>query len=195
MSVVDEIKQRLDIVEFIGSYVPLQKAGRNYKGLCPFHSEKTPSFIVFPENQGWHCFGACSTGGDIFSFVMRRENMDFPEALRFLAERAGVDLRPLDDVEIEQRNELERLRAANAAAADYYHRVLMESPQGEGARRYLERRGVTRETMAAFQLGYALPAWHALEETLTREKIARDDLLTAGLLSENESGNIYDRFR
>lgn len=90
MTVVDEIKERLDIVEYINQYVPLKKAGRNYQGLCPFHAEKTPSFIVFPETQSWHCFGACGTGGDIFNFLMRRENIDFPEALRQLAGRAGI---------------------------------------------------------------------------------------------------------
>ena len=131
MNPTEEIKQRLDIVEFINSYVPLQKAGRNYKGLCPFHPEKTPSFIVFPETQGWHCFGACSTGGDIFTFVMRRENMDFSEALHFLAEKAGVVLHPLDVDEIQQKDELDRLRAANAAAARRCYHVLMEAAQGE----------------------------------------------------------------
>jgi DNA primase len=125
MSVVDEIKQRIDIVDLIGGYTPLQKAGRNYKGLCPFHSEKTPSFIVFPETGTWHCFGACSTGGDAFTFVMRRENMDFSEALRFLAERTGVQLTPLDDVELEARDEEARLRPSmppppNIGTASWY---------------------------------------------------------------------------
>jgi DNA primase len=94
MSVVDEVKDRLDIVEVIQPYVPLKKAGRNYKGLCPFHAEKTPSFVVFPETGTWHCFGACGTGGDVFAFVMKQENLDFGEALRNLAQRAGVELEP-----------------------------------------------------------------------------------------------------
>ncbi len=195
MNPTEEIKQRLDIVEFIGSYVPLQKAGRNYKGLCPFHTEKTPSFIVFPESQGWHCFGACSTGGDIFTFVMRRENMDFSEALHFLADKAGVALQPLDVEEIHQKDELDRLRAVNAAAAQYYHHVLMETPQGEPAREYLEKRGVARETMAAFQLGYAVDDWHLLEEALKHAHFSSQDILTAGLTSKGDRGNIYDRFR
>ncbi len=195
MSVVDEIKRRLDIVEFIGSYVPLQKAGRNFKALCPFHTEKTPSFIVFAETQSWHCFGACSTGGDILSFAMRQENMTFSEALRFLAERAGVSLRPLDGEEAKRKDEIDRLRAANSAAAQHYHRVLMAATAGEPAVRYLEGRGVSRETMATFQLGYAVDDWHDLEQHLRRAGISQPDMLAAGLLSESDSGNVYDRFR
>ena len=195
MSVVDEIKRRLDIVEFIGSYVPLQKAGRNFKALCPFHTEKTPSFIVFAETQSWHCFGACSTGGDIFGFAMRQENMTFSEALRFLAERAGVSLRPLDGEEAKRKDEIDRLRAVNSAAAQHYHRVLMEAPAGKPAVRYLEGRGVSRETMATFQLGYAVDDWHDLEQHLRRAGISQPDMLAAGLLGESDSGNVYDRFR
>lgn len=195
MSVVDEIKRRLDIVEFIGSYAPLQKAGRNFKALCPFHTEKTPSFIVFAETQSWHCFGACSTGGDIFSFAMRQENMTFSEALRFLAERAGVSLRPLDGEEAKRKDEIDRLRAVNSAAAQHYHRVLMAAPAGKSAVRYLEGRGVSRETMATFQLGYAVDDWHDLEQHLRRAGISQPDMLAAGLLSESDSGNVYDRFR
>jgi len=195
MSVVDEVKERIDIVELVGGYVALQKAGRNYKGLCPFHTEKTPSFIVFPDSQNWHCFGACSTGGDIFTFIMRRENLDFPGALRFLADKAGIQLTPLDDEALRQKDERERLRALNAAAAQYYHGQLMHAPRGQGAREYLERRGVTRETMAAFQLGYAPDDWHGLERHLQRERYTLDDALTAGVLTKNEAGNVYDRFR
>jgi len=195
MSIVDEIKQRLDIVEFISGYLPLQKAGRNYKGLCPFHSEKTPSFVVFADSQSWHCFGACSTGGDILSFVMRRENMDFPEALRLLAEKAGIEIRPLDAEELRQRDEWDRLRALNAEAAQYYYHVLVESPRAEAARRYLERRGVNRETWGTFQLGYAPQDWHLAEEHLRRQGYSAEDILAAGLTTEGDRGNVYDRFR
>ncbi|MBC7315212.1 MAG: DNA primase [Chloroflexi bacterium] len=195
MGVVDEIKQRLDIVEVVGGYVPLQKAGRNYKGLCPFHSEKTPSFIVFPDTQTWHCFGACGTGGDLFTFIMRRENLSFAEALRLLADRAGVRLEPLTPQQEEARQELDRLRAVNAAAAAYYHHILMDTPAGEAARHYLERRGVLAETMRAFQIGFAPAQWHALEEYLRQQRFAVSDMLAAGVLTKNESGAIYDRFR
>ncbi len=195
MSTVDEIKQRLDIVEVISGYVPLQKAGHNLKGLCPFHGEKTPSFIVFPETQTWHCFGACSTGGDVFTFIMRQENLEFPEALRLLADRAGVQVEPLTTGQREEHEELDRMRAINLAASSYYHHVLMESPAGQEARRYLERRGVLPETMRTFQLGYAPDEWHALEEHLVRLRYTRDELLAAGVLNKNEAGNIYDRFR
>jgi len=194
MGVVDEIKERLDIVDLISGYMSLKKAGRNYKGLCPFHTEKTPSFVVFPDTQSWHCFGACSTGGDIFGFVMRRENMDFSEALRFLAEKAGVELRPLDQAAQKQRSERDRLREVNAAAAQYYHSILMDSDQGAVGKHYFEHRGVTRETMAAFQLGYAPDEWHALGNHL-KNKFDPKDVLTAGLTVKNERGDVYDRFR
>jgi len=193
MSVVDEIKQRLDLVDVIGTYVPLVKAGRNYKGLCPFHSEKTPSFIVFPETQTWHCFGACGFGGDMFGFVMRRENVDFSEALRLLAERAGVQLAPLDSTG--QQDEVERLRAVNQAAAEHFARFLMESPQGAPGRDYLTRRGVRPETMRAFQLGFAPDEWQLLHDRLRAEGYSDADLLAAGLVAESENGRLYDRFR
>lgn len=195
MSTVDDIKARLDIVEVIGEYVPLQKAGHNFKGLCPFHSEKTPSFIVFPDTQTWHCFGACSTGGDLFTFIMRQERLEFAEALRLLAARAGVELAPLGEHQLAQRDELDRLRALNLAAAEYYHHLLVDSPAGQAARDYLERRGVQRETMRAFQLGYAPDQWHGLQERLQAQRYTVEEMLTAGVLSKNEAGAIYDRFR
>jgi len=195
MGVADEIKERLDIVEFISHYVPLKKAGHNYKGLCPFHTEKTPSFIVFPDTQSWHCFGACATGGDIFSFVMRRENMDFPEALRYLAERAGISLRPQTKADaLASQNKALLIEIAETAAG-YYHHLLLESDAGKHAKRYLERRGIQDATIAAFQLGYALDDWHALERYLVSRKYRVPDILAAGLLIEREDGAHHDRFR
>ncbi|MDI7275310.1 MAG: CHC2 zinc finger domain-containing protein, partial [Anaerolineae bacterium] len=129
MSAVDEVKQRLDIVEVISAYVPLKKAGRNYKGLCPFHSERTPSFIVFPDSQRWHCFGACGTGGDLLTFIMRRENLSFGEALKLLAARAGVELKPLTPEQEAEAEERRKLWDLNRQAAEYFHGVLSESDE------------------------------------------------------------------
>jgi len=195
VSVVDEIKQKLDIVDVVSAYVPLKKAGRNFKGLCPFHSEKTPSFIVFPETQNWHCFGACGTGGDVFSFIMKRENMDFREALRYLAKRAGVSLGPPSPEAARKEDERERLRRINAEAAQYYHRLLRESDEGARARDYLKERGIEDRTVQAFQLGYSQDRWDGLSRYLMGKGYSEADLLAAGLVSSRETGGIYDRCR
>ena len=139
MSVTDEIKDRLDIIDVISGYVPLKKAGHNYKGLCPFHNEKTPSFVVFPDTQGWHCFGACGIGGDIFTFVMKRENLDFGEALAMLAAKAGVELQPREAAASGDDAKLERLRAIVADAAGYFHYLLNKASEAVIARDYLAR--------------------------------------------------------
>lgn len=195
MSVVDEIKQRLDVVEVIGSYVALKKTGSTYKGLCPFHTEKTPSFVVFPDSQSWHCFGACSTGGDIFTFIMRHENLDFGEALKLLAQRAGIELEPLSTGAREHAEQLDRLRQVNALAASYYQQVLLESPEAAPARDYLERREVSAASLSTFQLGYALNDWHRVEHYLRSQGVSQQEAIDAGLLATSDSGNVYDRFR
>ena len=195
MSVVDEIKERLDIVDVISGYVSLKKAGRNFKGLCPFHAEKTPSFIVFPDTQSWHCFGACGTGGDVFSFIMKRENIEFGEALQLLAKRAGVELAPRGPAETAEEKRKERLREINAAAAQYFHNLLLQSSEGARAREYLARREIASETISAFQLGYALDAWEALKGHLVGRGYEVADILAAGLIIEREGGGYYDRFR
>jgi DNA primase len=196
MGVVDEIKERLDIVEMIQSYVPLKKAGRNYQGLCPFHTEKTPSFVVFPETGTWHCFGACATGGDILSFVMKRENLSFGEALQMLARRAGIELEPRSPRAAEAERRLDLLREINQAAATYFHHLLLESDEAARARSYLERRGLEAATLERFQLGYALDQWDGLLRYLSAKAYALPDLVEAGLIVEREdkSGH-YDRFR
>jgi DNA primase len=196
MSIVDEIKDRLDIVEVIQSYVPLKKAGRNYKGLCPFHAEKTPSFVVFPDTGTWHCFGACGTGGDAFTFIMQQENLDFGEALQTLAQRAGVELEPRSPQAAEAEKRLDLLRQINQAAATYFHHLLFNSDEAARARVYLEKRGLNRETIDRFQVGYGLDQWDGLLRYLTSKGYAPADLHEVGLLIEREDGSgYYDRFR
>ncbi len=196
MSAVDEVKQRLDIVQVISAYVPLKKAGRNYKGLCPFHSERTPSFIVFPDSQRWHCFGACGTGGDVVSFVMKRENLSFGEALKLLAARAGVQLQPPTPQQEAEADERRRLWDLNRQAAEYFHRLLVESSEAATARAYLEKRGLRPETLRAFQVGYARDDWQALGSHLKAMGWREEELLRAGLVIEREDGSgTYDRFR
>jgi len=196
MSVVDEIKDRLDIVEVIQSYVPLKKAGRNYKGLCPFHAEKTPSFVVFPDTGTWHCFGACGTGGDAFSFIMQQENLDFGEALQTLARRAGVELEARSPQAAEAEKRLDLLRQINLAAATYFHHLLFNSDEAARARAYLEKRGLNRQTIDRFQVGYSLDLWDGLLRYLTSKGYAPADLQEVGLIIEREDGSgYYDRFR
>ena len=138
MSIISEVKQRTDIVEVVSDYVSLRKAGRNLSGLCPFHSEKHPSFFIFPDQQTWHCFGACSSGGDVFSFIMKKEGIDFGQALRLLAQRAGITLSPPETPE-EAEDQKKRLFQINEAAAQYYHHLLLNTNAGEIARSYLRR--------------------------------------------------------
>ncbi len=195
MSVVDEIKARLDIVDVVGSYVQLKKAGRTFKGLCPFHSEKTPSFIVNPERQTWHCFGACGTGGDIFSFTQRAENVDFPGALRLLADRAGVEVTPRTPTAQAEDDARTRQYAVNNAAAQFFNSQLAHSPAAAGARAYLEKRQVDAATCERFGLGYAPDSWDGLLTALTARNYRVDDLAAAGLVVEREGGGYYDRFR
>ena len=197
MNATEEIKNRLDIVDIVGEHVQLRKSGRNYSGFCPFHTNtKTPSFYVFPETQGWHCFGACSEGGDIFSFVMKKNGWDFKEALVELAKRAGVTLeerRPTDKVK--QAAE-DRLLGLLDTAADYYHQLLLHAPQAEAARTYIDGRSLNEETLAAFRVGYALESWDAARTHFNGQGYSDEDLLAAGLLTENEERNTrYDRFR
>ncbi|MBI4497453.1 MAG: DNA primase [Chloroflexi bacterium] len=195
MSVVDEIKQRLDIVAVIARAVPLQKAGRSFRARCPFHEERTPSFYVFPDGQSWHCFGACGTGGDVFSFVMKRENFSFGEALRLLADEAGVALPERAAAEdAPGAAATTRLLAALEEAAQYYHQLLVSSAEAGEARSYLRGRGLTAETVRTFLLGYSPPVRNALHRLLGARGYSTDELVEAGLLIPGESG-VYDRFR
>jgi len=192
MGVIDEVKQRTDIVEVVGQYVRLTKSGRTLRGLCPFHSEKHPSFFVYPEQQSWHCFGACNTGGDIFSFIMKKEGIDFGEALRLLAQRAGVSLSSRFEPQAEGR---EKLYQVNKMAAQYFHNLLLNSPEAEKARSYVASRGFSLKTITDFQLGFSLNSWEALRQYLLDRGYTGSELLEAGLIVETEEGRIHDRFR
>ncbi len=193
MNEVEEIKSRLDIVDVIGQYVTLQKAGRTFKAPCPFHSERTPSFVVSPDRQSWHCFGACGTGGDIFSFVMKREGIEFAEALRMLAERAGVRLQERR-VSEEQDKQRGRLYAANETAAHFYRDLLLKGDAAGHAREYLEKRGLDSAVVETFLLGYSPQDWEALLAHLRKYGFTDREALQAGLAIEGERG-LHDRFR
>ena len=194
MTVIDDVKSRLDIVEVVSGYVPeLKKAGRTWKARCPFHSERTPSFAVDPERQTWHCFGSCSTGGDVIEFVRKVENLDFREALQRLAERAGVELRQQSPREREEREQHERLLAANEAAAVFWQAALAGG-EGAEARAYAERRGLDDATVRAWQLGFAPDGWRSLTDHLVARGFSEDDLIEAGLAIKGDRG-VYDRFR
>ncbi|MBN1220590.1 MAG: DNA primase [Anaerolineae bacterium] len=197
MSATDEIKARLDIVDVVAETVTLKKTGRNYIGFCPFHSNtKTPAFVVFPETQTWRCFGACADGGDLFSFVMKREGYDFKEALRLLAQKAGVQLEEPTPETAQQDEQRHKLLELQAAAATYFHNLLTTSPAGAETRAYLAERELTPETIATFQLGYALDEWEALKNHFLERGYSPDDLLAAGLIVERDDGSPgYDRFR
>lgn len=197
MSVIDQVKERVDLVDVVSAHVALKKAGQNHKGLCPFHAEKTPSFVVFPHTQTWYCFGACGTGGDVFTFIERIEGLEFGDALKLLAERAGVELAPRSRAEIERTQTLDRLREINAAAARYFHHLLVNHPAGQVARDYLQHRGLQPDAWETFELGYTLNEWDGLISYLTtRRHYKLDDLAAAGLILERRDGSgHYDRFR
>ena len=198
MTPVEQIKSKLDIVDFIGETVKLRKSGRSYSGLCPFHSEKTPSFHVFPDSQNWRCFGACATGGDIFAYVMKRENVEFGEALRVLAQRAGVELAARTPKDAEEDARIKKLREINEAAVRYWHNLLLNSPVAQSVRTYLAERGITDNSIVNFQLGFAPDSWDALGNYLQSRGYLPEDIHAAGLTGEREAekgGGYYDRFR
>ncbi len=189
-SPVEQVRAGVDVVELISGYVQLKKAGRTHKALCPFHTEKTPSFVVFPATGRWHCFG-CGEGGDVFTFLMKVENLTFAEALRRLADRIGVPI--VASRENEERREVnKRLYAANEAAAVYYHGVLLSSPP---ARQYVASRGIIDESVQSFLLGLAPDAYEAMQRHLLGQGFNRDELLAAGLLYAPEDGPPRDRYR
>ncbi len=194
MSVAEEIKAKIDIVDFIASEIQLKRSGSTYKAPCPFHAEKTPSFIVNPDRQSWHCFGACSEGGDIFSWEMKRNNIDFREALQRLAQRAGVQLRPRTDEQVRQDEQRQRLLRANDAALHYWRSQLQDAATGRDAQDYLRERGISLESAQQFNLGLAGSEPDALVHHLSARGTHLDDAVAAGLVLNTENGP-RDRFR
>lgn len=189
----DEIKAKTDVVDLISEYVPLKQAGSvSWKGLCPFHSEKSPSFHVSRDKQIWHCFG-CAEGGDVFAFVMKMEGMDFPEALRHLGNKCGVEVTRFSSAD---SGEKQRLVQANAFAASFYRQYLLESPAALHARAYLLKRGISEELANQFGLGVAPDAWDALALAFAKKGIPDTDGERAGLLMRRKQGTGFlDRFR
>ena len=196
MTAIDEIKARLDIVDIVSESVQLRRSGKNYTGFCPFHANtRTPAFVVFQESGTWRCFGECNDGGDIFKFVMKKQGWDFPEALRELAQRAGVELIPKTPEQQSQFEEYDRLRDLLEEAVTFYRHNLLNTPAGMTALEYLHRRGLTDETVEAFGIGYAPKSWDATTDFFKSKGYSEQDLIDAGMVSTRDSGGIYDRFR
>ena len=196
MSVTDEIKARIDIVSYVLRFVPtLKKAGRNHKACCPFHNEKTPSFVVNPERQTWHCFGACAEGGDLFTFAQKMHKWDFKEALGELAQEAGVQLRRQTPQERTRDDQLERLRGIISSAADIYHKQFLH-PGASAIQAYVfKKRSLSKDSVQSFQIGLAPESWDFALQALTALGYSEDEIIDAGLAARSDKGRVYDRFR
>ncbi len=196
MSVTDEIKARIDIVSYVQRFVPtLKKAGRNHKACCPFHNEKTPSFVVNPERQTWHCFGACAEGGDLFTFAQKMHKWDFKEALGELAQEAGVQLRRQTPQERTRDDQLERLRGIISSAADIYHKQFLH-PGASAIQAYVfKKRSLSKDSVQSFQIGLAPESWDFALQALTALGYSEDEIIDAGLAARSDKGRVYDRFR
>jgi DNA primase len=203
MSTIDEIKSRIDIVDLVSETVQLRRSGKSYTGFCPFHpNTRTPAFVVFPESGTWRCFGQCNEGGDIFKFVMKKEGWDFAEALRYLAERAGVQIKPLSALEQAAAEEHDDLRNLLQEAVTFYRHNLLNTPAGKATLEYLrQKRQLKNETIEAFGLGYAPNAWEAALQHFNDRGFTIEQLLACGLVTEREPvegtqrSGVYDRFR
>lgn len=193
-SQIDDIKNRLNIVDIVGSYVKLAKTGVNFRGVCPFHSEKGPSFFVSPSRQMWHCFG-CGAGGDIFEFVKKIEGIEFGDTLRILADKAGVELKNIRE-NPQLRTEKQRLYEICELACSFFEKQLSAGEWGKKARDYLLDRGIKEETIKKWRLGYSPDTWQGLSEFLVSRGYNREEIIRAGLAVKSEKGNNpYDRFR
>ena len=196
MTPIDDIKDRLDIVGLVGESVKLRKSGKNFTGFCPFHpNTRTPAFVVFPDSGTWRCFGACNEGGDIFKFVMKKEGWDFPEALRQLATRAGVELKPRTPQQEAIEEASTRLRELLEAGATFYRHNLYETPAGDSVLTYLKGRGLHDEALESFEVGLALDSWEACTNHLRERGYTQEEMSQVGIVSERESGGVFDRFR
>ena len=191
--ILDEIRDRVDIVDLVGSYITLKRAGGAYKALCPFHREKTPSFTVNPARQIYHCFG-CGAGGDVFKFVMQHENVPFMDAVRLLAQRAGVDLQ-FTESERKEESRKDLLYKAHEEALRFYQEILLNHPSAAAARAYLEERKLGPDVVEQFGLGYAPGGFDVMERFASKRGFTPEILETAGFIATNEQGRRYDRFR
>lgn len=191
-SFMDELVARNDIVDVVGSYVQLTRKGSNLFGLCPFHSEKTGSFSVSPDKQIYYCFG-CKKGGGVVNFIMEEENLAFPDAVRFLAKRAGMEV-PEEQGDREASRRRQRLLDLNRDAARFYYQLLQQ-PEGRAVREYLDRRRIRRATAVKFGMGASLDAWDVLLTAMTKKGYTKAELLEAGLVVQNKNGGLYDKFR
>lgn len=201
MSVADEIKARLDIVTYIQQYVPLKRAGRSWKACCPWHNERTPSFVVDSDRQSFRCFGSCAVGGDVISFAMRQNGWSFSEALQELGKQVGIEVKPRSPEERTQDDRLDSLRGLLQTAADAYHQALV-NPQTQGAADALEyarlKRGFSDDTIQQYKIGYALPtdsSWSHMLDYLKQLGHSEADIIEVGLAKRNEGGRVYDTFR
>ncbi|WP_139490488.1 DNA primase [Brevibacillus dissolubilis] len=194
--VVNQVRAAVDIVDIVGEYVQLRKSGRALVGLCPFHSEKTPSFNVNADRQFFHCFG-CGAGGDVFSFVMQIEQLTFPETLTKLADRAGIALPSFsrDEEDTPERRGKKLMYEGHNFVAKLYHHVLTNTPYGAQAMQYLEKRGITRQSIDEFQIGFAPDSWDFTKSFLEKRGYPLQLMVEAGILAQSENGRIYDRFR
>lgn len=191
---IEEIKRKIDIVEFIGSFITLKKAGRNYKAVCPFHREKSPSFVVSPDRGIWHCFGACAEGGDAIKFLMKWENITFIEALRELAKKTGVKLNKISfEDKIWQKKE--RYLGMNSLASEYFHYILTKTSFGAKPNQYLRDRLLKEAIIDKFEIGYSPSSWDSLKLFLKKKKYEEEEMMENGLIIKSDRGSYYDRFR